>query len=46
MDTILAAVVITTAVGTMAFRVTVTGPVVTVTALVVGRRDRKRVWRA
>lgn len=46
MDTIVGAVVITTAVGTMSFRFTVMGPVVTVTALVMGRRDRERVWRA
>ena len=46
MDTIVGVVVITTAVGTMPFWITVTGPVVTVTALVMGRRDWKRVWRA
>lgn len=42
---IVGAVVITTTVGTMPFRVTVIGPVVTVTALVMGRGDRKRVRR-
>lgn len=43
---IVGAVVITTTVGTMPFRVAVIGPVVTVTALVMGRGDRKRVRRA
>ena len=42
-DTIVGAVVITTAVGTMPFRVC---PVVTVTALIVGRWNWKRVGGA